>query len=82
MVHAGRSETRARIAEWPRALCRVVSTPDLSALVDASPIDLGEIVRFWRGERARRLTVPSDGSLPEGDLVPAFIEWSPGPHLA
>lgn len=73
-------KTLARIAERPRALCWVVSTPDLDALVGAFPIDLGEVVRFRRGDRTWRLTVPSDGSLPEGGLVPAFIEWSPGPH--
>ena len=62
------------------ALCWVVNTPDLDAVVAASPIDLGEVVHFQRGERTWRLTVPQDGSLPEGGLIPAFIEWSPGPH--
>ncbi len=73
-------KTQARIAERPRALCWVVNTPNLDAVVAASPIDLGEIVHFQRGDRTWRLTVPKDGSLPEGGLVPAFIEWSPGPH--
>ena len=73
-------DTRIRIAERPRALCWVVNTPDLDAIVAASPIDLGEIVRFQRGDRMWRLTVPKDGSLAEGGLIPAFIEWSPGPH--
>lgn len=73
-------ETQARIAAGPRALCWVVNTPDLDAVVAASPIDLGEIVHFQRGDRTWRLTVPQDGSLAEGGLVPAFIEWSPGPH--
>lgn len=72
--------TQDRIAERPRALCWVVNTPDLDAVVAASPVDLGEVVHFQRGERTWRLTVPKDGSLPEGGLVPAFIEWSPGPH--
>ena len=43
-------------------------------------MDLGEVVSFKRGERSWRLTVPRDGSLPMGGLIPAFIEWSPGPH--
>ena len=73
-------KTRNHIAARPRALCWVVNTPDLDAVVAASPIDLGEIVHFQRGDRTWRLTVPQDGSLPEGGLVPAFIEWSPGPH--
>lgn len=73
-------ETRARIGERPRALCWVVNTDDLDAVVAASPVDLGEIVHFQRGDRTWRLTVPTDGSLAEGGLIPAFIEWSPGPH--
>ena len=72
--------TRARIAERPRALNWVVNTPDLDAVVAGSPVDLGEIVHFRRGERTWRLTVPSDGSMAERGLIPAFIEWSPGPH--
>lgn len=72
--------TQMRIAARPRSLCWVVNTSDLDAVVAASPIDLGEIVHFQRGDRTWRLTVPKDGSLPMGGTVPAFIEWSPGPH--
>lgn len=72
--------TRSRLAERPRALCWVVGTEDLDAVVARSPVDLGEVILFRRGERSWRLTVPSDGHLPEGGLIPAFIEWSPGPH--
>lgn len=72
--------TQARLAERPRALCWVVGTDDLDAVIAASPVDLGEVVLFTRGDRSWRLTVPKDGSLPMGGLLPAFIEWSPGPH--
>ena len=72
--------TQARIADRPRALCWVVNTSDLDAVVAASSVDLGEVVHFQRGDRTWRLTVPRDGSLPMGGLLPAFIEWSPGPH--
>lgn len=72
--------TIARIAERPRALCWVVGTDDLDAVVAASPVDLGEVVHFTRGDRWWRLTVPKDGHLPWSGLLPAFIEWSPGPH--
>ncbi len=72
--------TLKRLAERPRALCWVVNTDDLDTLVTASAIDLGEIVTFTRGDRSWRLTVPADGHLPEAGLIPAFIEWSPGPH--
>lgn len=72
--------TGKRLAERPRALVWVVNTTDLDAIVTGSPVDLGDVVDFARGERTWRLTVPRDGSLPEAGLLPAFIEWSPGPH--
>lgn len=72
--------TQARLAARPRALCWVVGTDDLDAVVAASPVDLGEVVLFSRGDRSWRMTVPKDGSLPMDGLLPAFIEWSPGPH--
>lgn len=72
--------TRRRLSARPSALCWVVGTDDLDAVMAASPVDLGEAVLFTRGERSWRLTVPRDGSLPEHGLLPAFIEWSPGPH--
>lgn len=73
-------QTRARLAVRPQPLCWVVNTTDLDAVMAASPVDLGEVVDFRRGDRTWRLTVPKDGHLPEGGLLPAFIEWSPGPH--
>lgn len=72
--------THARLRHRPRALCWVVGTDDLDGVIAASPVDLGEIMLFTRGDRSWRLTVPADGSLPMSGLLPAFIEWSPGPH--
>lgn len=74
------SATQDRLKARPRALCWVVNTNDLDAVIAASPVDLGEIVNFQRGDRTWRLTVPKNGHLPENGLLPAFIEWSPGPH--
>ena len=74
------ADTQSRLGERPRALCWVVNTTDLDAIVARATVDLGEIVRFQRGDRSWRLTVPRDGSLPLSGLIPAFIEWSPGPH--
>ena len=74
------ARTIERLAIRPRALCWVVSTDDLDGLVANSPVDLGEPILMSRGDRTWRLTVPQDGSLPEQGLLPAFIEWSPGPH--
>ena len=72
--------TQSRLAVRPRALCWVVGTDDLDGIVANCPFDLGEILNLSRGDLTWRLTVPKDGSLLEGGLLPAFIEWSPGPH--
>jgi len=72
--------TKNRLSERARALCWVVGTDDLDSVVAASPVDLGEIVSLSRGDLSWRLTVPKDGSLPMDGLLPAFIEWSAGPH--
>lgn len=72
--------TQKSLSASAHPLCWVVGTDDLDAVIEASPVDLGEVVLFTRGERSWRLTVPKDGSLPEGGLLPAFIEWSPGAH--
>ena len=70
----------ARIATAPRGVGWVVRTDDLDAAIAASPVELGEARRMSRGERTWRLTVPAAGAMPYDGLVPAFIEWSPGPH--
>ena len=72
--------TQTRLNARPSALCWVVGTDDLDGLVARSLFDHGEILHLSRGDLKWRLTVPKDGSLLEGGLLPAFIEWSPGPH--
>ncbi len=72
--------TQVRLKQRPRALCWVVGTADLDGVMAASPVNLGEAVRLTRGDLSWRLTVPVDGSLPMDGLIPAFIQWSPGPH--
>ena len=72
--------TQMRLSARPRALCWVVRTDDLDRTVAQSAVDLGEVLPLARGDRTWRITVHRDGSLPEGGLIPAFIEWSPGAH--
>lgn len=76
------ASTRQGLAVGPRPLCWVVRVDDLDRLVADSPIDPGEILSLTRDDLAWRLTVPADGGLPGDGLLPAFIEWPPGPHPA
>lgn len=70
----------ARLAQRPRPVGWVVSTSNLDAVLAAASVDLGRVLRMSRGERSWRLTVPDDGRMPFGGLVPAVIQWSEGPH--
>lgn len=71
---------RQRLAERPRPLTWIVRTDDVHAIAKRSPIDLGPVKHFIRGERYWDLTVRPDGSMPGDGLVPSFIQWSSGPH--
>lgn len=71
---------KEKFQQSPCAYHWVVGTSDLDAVIKNSPVPLGEVVKFTRGERSWRLTIPSDGSLQEEGLIPTFIEWSPGQH--
>ena len=71
---------QARIAKAPRGVGWVVGTDDIDRVVAASPVELGEPRRLSRGDLSWRLTVPAAGAMPYDGLVPAFIQWSPGPH--
>ncbi|MBL6782864.1 MAG: VOC family protein [Alphaproteobacteria bacterium] len=71
-------KTHAHIDIKPRALCWVVGVHDLDAFAAQSPINLGRILSLARGNLRWRLTVPDDGHLPMGGLIPGFIEWPDG----
>lgn len=64
----------------PRPVGWVVRTSDIAGVCARSPVDLGRILELSRGGRSWRITVADDGEMPLGGLLPAFIEWSPGPH--
>jgi Glyoxalase-like domain len=73
-------EVVAALADSPRPIGWVVSTSNLDEVIANSPVPLGEAVRMSRGGRSWRITVTASGQMPYGGLVPAFIEWSGGPH--
>lgn len=64
---------RPRLAHW------VVRTHEMDALHPRLPGATGPAIPVTRGDLRWRLTVPEDGSLPEGGAFPSVIEWSPGP---
>src|SRR5262249_42442061 len=70
------------LAEQPRLIHWVVRTSDIDQASAASPIALGAIRSFERGDYRWRLTVPDDGRRPANGIVPALIQWDVPVHPA
>jgi hypothetical protein len=72
----------ASLAEAPRLVHWVVRTGDIDALRERAKIDPGPVHRMQRGDFRWRITIPDDGHLPGGGLVPTLIQWSGDAHPA
>ena len=71
-------ETVGRLADGPRALCWVAAVDDIEQAAAGCGYECGRIIEVTRGDLHWRLTVPDDGSLPAGGILPALIEWPLG----
>ncbi|MGI9381780.1 MAG: VOC family protein [Methyloligellaceae bacterium] len=66
---------QASLETSPRLLTWVVRTRAIEPVAAASPIPPGEIVPASRGALHWHITVPADGSLPAGGVMPTIIQW-------
>lgn len=73
---------KARIAERPRLIHWVARCDDIAAACLACPEPLGDILDLARGDYRWRITVPPNGHLPCGGLVPSLIGWQSPAHPA
>lgn len=60
----------------------VARTRALDSLLARCRHDPGEALPMSRGALNWRITVPGDGALPEGGLLPTLIEWHTAQHPA
>ena len=65
--------------EGPRLIHWVARTDDLTSMAALSLEDLGLVTDAARGDLRWRITIPVDGHLPLGGIVPTLIEWN-SPH--
>ena len=70
-------ETRARLAASPALIAWVVRTPSLASACARVP-DLGEILPMTRNAFRWMISVPDDGALAWGGILPTAIQWEPG----
>jgi len=62
-----------RLSHW------VVRCADMAATRPLLPAALGPAIPVTRGDLRWLLTVPEDGSLPMGGMMPSLIEWQSSP---
>ncbi|HEU4727211.1 MAG TPA: VOC family protein [Kofleriaceae bacterium] len=73
---------QAELRTAPRLLTWVVRTTQIAEVFLASRRPLGAIEPMQRGALRWLLTFPNDGSLVDGGLIPAVIQWPAGAHPA
>jgi hypothetical protein len=77
-----RAALQAELMERPRLIHWVARTEDIGAAAARCPVDLGAAQPMSRGEYRWRITIPEDGALPGGGLVPTLIQWEVPRHPA
>jgi hypothetical protein len=73
------ARTRAELQNGPRLLHWVARTEDLDA-ARAAYGAAGEVHTMRRGDFEWRMTIPGDGELPGGGVLPTLIQWKGERH--
>lgn len=71
-------EILASLTAQPQLLTWVVRSADIDKQIRAAAVSIGAILPLSRGTLRWRLTVPDDGHLSGGGVVPHIIEWDRG----
>lgn len=74
------SATQKRLLRAPQPLCWVVAVNDIEQTSMHCGYNPGNIIEMRRGNFNWKITVPNDGNLPEGGVLPVLIEWPKGKH--
>ncbi len=72
---------QARLAQ-PRLISWVAATEQLSAMANRASYAPGPVHAMNRGSLNWQITIPDNGALVHGGLMPTLIEWPEGVHPA
>jgi len=72
--------TQKRLSLAPQPLCWVVAVNDIEQISMNCGYNPGNIIEMTRGDLKWKITVPNDGDLIEGGVLPVLIEWPNGKH--
>lgn len=70
-----RPEMQSALRTSPRLIHWVARAADIDVARRVCPVDPGPVHSLARGEFRWRITVPDDGHLPGGGVLPTLIEW-------
>lgn len=73
---------QSELTERPQLVAWAARTADIERSVAASPIPLGIVTPFERGDYRWRITIPEDGERPAKGIVPTLIQWDVPAHPA
>ena len=74
--------TRQRLSRGPQPLCWVVAVDNIERAVAHCGYNPGNVIVMTRGNFNWKITVPENGTLPEGGILPILIEWPNGSNPA
>jgi Glyoxalase-like domain len=75
-----RPEMQAQLRASPRLVNWAAGTSAIDAARRSSTIDPGPVHAMSRGAFHWRITIPDDGHLPGGGVLPTLIEWPDARH--
>jgi hypothetical protein len=75
-----RPDMQAQLSASPRLVHWAASTGDIEAARRACAVDPGPAHEMSRGTLTWRITIPDDGHLPGGGVLPTLIAWPDARH--
>ena len=74
--------TQRRLTTGPQPLCWVVAVNNIEQFASNCGYSPGRVTEMSRGDFRWKLTVPNNGDLSEGGILPVLIEWPKGKNPA
>jgi len=74
--------TQRRLTTGPQPLCWVVAVNNIEQFASNCGYSPGSVTEMSRGDFRWKLTVPNNGDLSEGGVLPVLIEWPKGKNPA
>ena len=75
-------KTKLRLNQGIHPLCWVLQVKDIHQARKNCGYDPGEVINMSRGDLEWQITVPKDGGLAQGGLLPVLIQWPGGRNPA